>query len=238
MRSIGLAVALVLSIGVFSPVAVDAGDERRLNIHTFMTGLACTESGGRFDAVNAHSGAHGKYQIMPRNWVAWSGRYLGNRWALPTPRNQEFVARNRLGELYEKRGNWRRVAYWWLTGSGEGNQALWSDRATGYVDRVMSTATRAALPSFHETVAQRCFPVAFSDPKVRTEPFPRVWVTGGRVNVRSGPGYENRSVDYVRAGMKLSVLAKGADPRGEAWLKVGLADGRTGWIKRSFTRAV
>jgi len=218
-------------------VAVDAGDERRLNIHTFMTGLACTESGGRFDAVNAHSGAHGKYQIMPRNWVAWSGRYLGNRWALPTPRNQEFVGRSRISELYEKRGSWRRVAYWWLTGSGEGNQALWSDRASGYVDRVMSTATRAAHPSFKETVAQRCFPVTFSDPKVRTEPFPRVWVTGGRVNVRLGPGYENRSVDYVRAGMKLSVLAKGSDPRGEAWLKVGLADGRTGWIKRSFTRA-
>ena len=237
MRTIGLAVVLVVSLGVFAPVAVDAGDEQRLNIHTFMTGLACTESGGRFDAVNAHTGAHGKYQIMPRNWVAWSGRYLGNRWALPTPRNQEFVARSRISELYEKRRSWRRVAYWWLTGNGEGNEALWSDRAFRYVERVMSMGQRAATPAFAPIVPERCFPVAFSDPKIRIKPFPRVWVTGGRVNVRSGPGYENRSVDYVRAGMNLSVLAKGWDPRGEAWLKVGLADGWTGWIKGSFTRA-
>jgi len=72
---------------------------------------------------------------------------------------------------------------------------------------------------------------------IRTEPVPRVWVSGGRVNVRSAPGYENRAVDIVRAGTKLSVQAKGWDPRGEAWLKVGLAEGRVGWIKRTFTRS-
>ncbi len=238
VRSIGLTVALIVSIGVFAPVAVDAGAEQRLDIHTFMTGLACTESGGRFDAVNKRTGAYGKYQIMPRNWIAWSGRYLGNRWAQPTPRNQEFVARQRVLDLFEKRGEWRRVAYWWLTGNGEGNEALWSDRAFGYVERVMSTGLRAARPALQASVAERCFPADLGDPKIRTEPFPRVWVTGGRVNVRIAPGYENRAVDYVRAGMRLSVLAKGWDPRGEAWLKVGLADGEVGWIKRSFTVAL
>jgi uncharacterized protein YgiM (DUF1202 family) len=100
----------------------------------------------------------------------------------------------------------------------------------------MGVAIRAATPSMAPTVPSRCYPVPFSDPKIRTEPFPRVWVTGGRVNVRSAPGYENRAVDVVRAGMKLAVLAKGWDPRGEAWVKVGLADGSVGWIKRSFTR--
>lgn len=236
MRSIGLALALVVSIATVAPHVADAGNPGRVGIDAFMTGLACTESGGRFDAVNGRTGAYGKYQIMPRNWIAWSGRYLGNRWARPTPRNQEFVARQRVLDLFEKRGDWRRVAYWWLTGNGEGNEALWSNRAFGYVERVMSTGQRAAQPRLRQTVVERCFPADLGDPRIRTEPWPRVQVTGNRVNVRSAPGYENRSVDIVRAGMRLSVLAKGMDPRGEAWLKVGLADGEVGWIKRSFTQ--
>lgn len=237
MRSIGLALALVVSIATAAPLVADAGNQGRVGIDAFMTGLACTESGGRFDAVNSRTGALGKYQVMPRNWLAWSGRYLGNRWAQPTPRNQEFVARQRIIDLFEKRLSWRRVAYWWLTGSGEGNEALWSDHAAGYVERVMAVALRAAHLTLRVSVPGRCFPALFEDPRVRTKPWPKVVVRGNRVNVRSAPGYENRSVDFVRAGMKLAVLAKGWDPRGESWLKVGLADGRTGWIRRSFTRS-
>lgn len=199
-----------------------------------MTGLACTESGGRFDALNARSGSYGKYQIMPRNWVAWAGRYLGNRWAAPTPQNQEFVARARVSDLFEKHRNWHSVAHWWLTGSGESNQQLWSDRASGYVGKVLGTASRVAVLGLIDTVKRRCFPANLGDPAVRTEPWPKAIVTGGRVNVRSGPGYENRAIFGLRRGEQVAVLGHRDDLRGKRWLKVGLKDGRVGWLASWF----
>lgn len=213
------------------PLETDASAARHLGIRELMTGLACVESGGRFDALNKQSGSFGKYQIMPRNWPAWAGRYMGNRWAQPTPRKQEFVARMRVAELYEKRGSWRRAAYWWLTGDGEGNEVLWSSKAAGYVEKVMAIARYAASPELRDLVPGRCFPLAFdSDPKIRTEPFPRVLITGGRVNVRIAPGYENRPVAFVRRDDRVALLGNGADPRGRVWVKIGLHDGSTGWV--------
>ena len=35
----------------------------------------------------------------------------------PTPANQEIVAAAKFRALYARLGSWRRVAYWWLTGS-------------------------------------------------------------------------------------------------------------------------
>ena len=238
MRSIAVVAALLALCGALAlvPPQVDARGERQVNFYAFMTGLACTESGGRFDALNGRSGAYGKYQIMPRNWIAWAGRYMGNRWAQPTPRHQEFVAGKRILDLFEKHGDWRRVAYWWLTGNGESDQSLWSGHALGYVNKVMGVAVRAAAPGVAETVSERCFPVPYRAPKVRTEPFPRVWVKGGRVNVRTAPGYENRAISVVRRGARLTVLSEGVDPRGERWLKVGLSEGQTGWVASWFTR--
>jgi hypothetical protein len=121
-----LGAVFALTLTAIAPGVTARPGDRRIDIDAFMTGLACIESSGRFTAVNKRSGALGKYQIMPRNWRAWSGRYLGNRWARPTPRNQEYVARQRILALYELRGDWRRVAYWWLTGDGEPDERLWT----------------------------------------------------------------------------------------------------------------
>ena len=63
------------------------------------------------------SGAYGKYQIMPSNWPSWARQYLGNANAQQTPANQEKVAAGKMTSLYHWLGSWRRVAYWWLTGS-------------------------------------------------------------------------------------------------------------------------
>ena len=102
-----------------------------------MGGLAQIESGGRYDVRNARSGAFGKYQIMPFNWPAWAGRYLGNRKAHPTPSNQERVAAGKLADLYRwLGGSWDRTAYWWLTGR-HGPPETWSPFASHYVDGVM-----------------------------------------------------------------------------------------------------
>lgn len=192
------------------------------------------EIGGRFDAINAKSGSYGKYQIMPRNWPAWAARYMHNRWAKPTPQNQEFVARERVIDLYEKRGSWPMVALWWLTGDNEPNQTLWSNGASRYVEQVMATAQMAADPRTATNVKARCFPVDLGDPEIRPEPYQRSRIIGLRVNLRAAAGAENRIVETVRRGTVVAVLGKRDDPRGKPWRKVGLLDGRSGWVAHYF----
>lgn len=101
----------------------------------FMNAVGRIESGGRYTARNATSGAYGKYQIMPSNWPSWARQYLGNANARPTPANQEKVAAGKMSSLYRWLGSWRRVAYWWLTGSSRSSG--WSSYARNYVAKVM-----------------------------------------------------------------------------------------------------
>ena len=107
--------ATVILLAAVAPVATFAKDPPGLA--RFMNAIAKVESGGRYTAQNASSGAFGKYQIMPSNWPAWARQYLGNAHAAPTPANQERVAAAKFRALYNWLGSWRRVAYWWLTGS-------------------------------------------------------------------------------------------------------------------------
>ena len=237
MRTIVVTSLLVASLGLGVPVAA-GGRELTVDIDDFMTGLACTESSGRYGVINPISGSLGKYQIMPNNWLAWTRRYMGNPWARPTPRNQEFVARERISDLYQKHGDWRLIAHWWRTGNAPKDESTWSDGATNYVNTIMAIAFMAAEKNAEELIPARCFPVDYPDPRIHDWPPPRVLVTGGRVNVRVGPGYENRAIDVVREGMRLAVLAKGMDARGNKWLRIGLSDGRSGWIARWFTKPI
>jgi hypothetical protein len=126
--------ATVLLVGVAGPAPAIAADPPGLE--RFMTAIARVESGGNHKAVNQISGAYGRYQILPSNWRAWAKRYLGNANAKPTPGNQEKVARAKMRSLYRWLGSWRRVSYWWLTGSSR--TTAWSRAATNYVTRVMA----------------------------------------------------------------------------------------------------
>jgi hypothetical protein len=101
----------------------------------FMYAVGRVESGGNYTARNPDSGAYGKYQIMPSNWPAWARQYLGNANAKPTPANQEKVAAGKMTSLYRWLGSWKRVAYWWLTGSSR--TTGWSSSAKRYVAKVM-----------------------------------------------------------------------------------------------------
>lgn len=123
-----------LLIGVFGAAPTQAADPPGLK--QFMSAIARVESGGNHKALNKTSGAYGRYQIMPENWRAWARRYLGNANAKPTPANQEKVARAKMKSLYSWLGSWRRVSYWWLTGSSR--TTAWSRAATSYVARVMA----------------------------------------------------------------------------------------------------
>ena len=109
----------------------------------FMWAMAGQESGWDYHARNSASGAFGKYQIMPFNWPVWAQQYLGDRHADQTPWNQERVAFGKLRGLYQWLGSWRRVAYWWLTGSSERNEKRWSSYARGYVDAIMALRKKA-----------------------------------------------------------------------------------------------
>ena len=232
-----LVVGSVLAAGQAVSVApTEARGEKHIGIDEFMTGLACIESDGRFRAVNPKSGAYGKYQIMPRNWPVWASRFLHDRWAQPTPRNQEFVARQRIAQLHRAKGSWRRVAYWWLTGGDSPDEGKWSAHGRKYVKRVMAIVEQAASPKRADRVPKRCFPVQFRAPKVRTEPRERVRIAGGSVYLRRAPGYEHRLLGVVHRGMVLPILERGRDPRGNRWLEVGLRDGRTGWVAGWLTR--
>ena len=235
LRTIFVSALLVACLALGTP-AVAGAHGARVDLDAFLTGLACTESSGRFDVVNRFSGAIGKYQIMPSNWRAWALRYMGNPWAQPKPRNQEFIAAWRVWDLFRKHGDWRVVAHWWRTGNAPENEASWSNGSTNYVNTIMAIAYMAADRHDAKLVPGRCFPVDFPDPRVRDWPLPRVLITCGRVNVRLAPGYENRSIDTVRAGQRPALLAKGADGRGKKWFKIGLRDGRTGWIAGWFAR--
>lgn len=57
-------------------------------------------------------------------------------------------------------------------------------------------------------------------------------VTGGTLNVRSGPGNMYSIITTVQGGSKLTVL--GQDGTG-GWLSVRLPDGTEGWVFRSYT---
>ena len=128
----GLATAIL--IGIIGPAATLASDPPGLS--RFMAAVATVETHGDYYARNASSGAYGKYQIMPASWRAWASRYLGNPDATPTPANQEIVAAAKFRALYASLGSWRRVAYWWLTGSSR--TTGWSAAATRYVNKVMA----------------------------------------------------------------------------------------------------
>ena len=141
-------------------------------------------------------------------------------------------------DLYDKHTVATGACQWWLTGNAYADEALWSNGARRYVDKVMGTAREAATPSLIPTVKERCSPVAYRDPKVRTEPWPRARITGRRVTIRASAGSEFRILDFVRRDARVVVIGEAKDPRGMPWLRIGLARGRTGWIAAWFTEPV
>lgn len=232
--SLAVVLAGALLIGAGSHFAGSAAgqDPRPIDIDHFMTGLACVESGGRYEAVNKRSGALGKYQFMPRIWRAWSKRYLGDSSAEPTPANQETVARERISDLFDKHQSWRLVAHWWRTGNAPRDEATWSRGSTKYVNRIMRFARLASSSQTRDRVPRRCYPLDAERPPTSLQPDSsgQVVVTGRRVFVRRGPGPEYRAFTVVRRGHRLAELGREQSRSGYPWLQVGLGGGRTGWI--------
>jgi Transglycosylase-like domain len=177
----------------------------------FLYALGEIESGGNYTARNSVTGAYGKYQIMPSNWPTWARIYIGSSTAPQTPSNQERVARGKVTSLYNWLDTWPNVAHWWLTGSGERNQALWSSYSRYYVNKLMAiykaTATAPAVGSTGTTTAATVIHVGQSASAIAyAGPWPIArfgGYTGGKVkySVRDGATatftFTGRSVAWV-----------------------------------------
>lgn len=197
--------AALLLVVIAVPAITQAVDPP--NIDRFMAALGAVESHGRYDAVNATSGAIGKYQILPANWRAWSLRYLGDAAAPPTPANQDTVARRKLTALYRWLGAWGPVAHWWLTGDGDRDPANWSDFSRTYVSRVLALMGEPGLPtqSAPPPAAPPPVPVEASPPPTA----PRIFDESNRAIDFSGGWGEAQFARY-NGGQVRYAVAEGA----------------------------
>lgn len=119
--------------------------------------IAHHESGGSYSAVNQHSGALGKYQIMPFNISSWSKQALGYAISpsqfLSSPQYQEQIARHQLRNYYNQYGA-AGAAVAWYAGPGAANRFVSSGYAStgqeangypsvyGYLNNIMGTLRR------------------------------------------------------------------------------------------------
>ena len=183
------------------------------NLGKFMNAIGRVESGGRYTARNKSSGAYGKYQIMPSNWPSWAKKYLGNAKAKQTPANQERVAAGKFRDLYQWLGSWRRVAYWWLSGSSR--PSGWSSYATAYVNKVMRYYAKASpkMPTAPGPVTSKPKPKPKPKPSATVFHFSerngRVSYTGTWKSARHG-GYAGDGVKYAtKAGATATLTFTG-----------------------------
>ena len=224
LRGLVLLVLLAcLAIAAVPNVSTVARDPAPMRLGEFLWGLAGEESGWDYYARNPSSEAFGRYQVMPANWPSWASRYLGKSYADPNPLNQELVVRGKVADLYAWLGSWRRVAYWWLTGSTETHEAHWSATGKRYVDNVMSIAARSpkggtGLPP---GPADGAPPVRSGDWRLVSHD---VRITDSHAAGRHSVGsLHNDSVvlvNRVEWGSKGHVL----------WLRVEAVSGRVGWL--------
>jgi hypothetical protein len=219
---------IVLSVsllpGLPAPTAAAEAPDRSTQAR-FMWAMAGQESGWDYYARNAWSGAFGKYQIMPFNWPAWAKTYLGDARADQTPYNQERVAFGKIRDLYRWLGSWKRVAYWWLTGSSESNARRWSAYARGYVRNIMQLRRRAPrdggrMPVWTSSKADRGdWRRSATRQRLRVAPGARAWSRRGSIT--------DGEVVRVRRSATIG--------KGSRWLRVVTADGRLGWLPQVAT---
>lgn len=108
---------------------------------------AIAEGEGGYNSINPHSGAIGRYQILPAIWRSWAQKYLGNANAAPTPANQDYVVGKRIDEYYTNYNAkiatgqlpndvsvWTRIAVAWSRGPSMAARPSWHDwNRHGYV---------------------------------------------------------------------------------------------------------
>ncbi|HYM83101.1 MAG TPA: transglycosylase family protein [Candidatus Dormibacteraeota bacterium] len=164
-----LVVSAVLSLVLLGAIALPAAASSPAppGVDHFLQALAHVESGGRYTARNAHTGAYGKYQVMPHMWRAWARVYLGSSRARPTPANQERLVRAVITSAYRRFGRWDVVAYWWLNGRAVRDPVRWDRWSRRYVGKVMIWFHR-----YGDIVVSGASPSGQSSPSGQPSPSP------------------------------------------------------------------
>ncbi len=222
---VSLVVFVVAALGIAVQPGLAATPPDRADQLRFMWAMAGQESGRDHYARNTASGAFGKYQIMPFNWPAWAAQYLGDPQADQTPYNQEKVAYGKLRDLYIWLGSWKRVAYWWLTGSSEQDEKQWSSYAKGYVRNIMRLRQQAPArgskmpPRTSSRTGRGDWRRSGTDQVLRLSVGGRPWPARGR----------------LRDGQVLKVNASRETGDGVFWIRVVTDDGRRGWLRQAMT---
>jgi hypothetical protein len=179
-------------------------------LERFLYALGEVESGGSYTARNATSGAYGKYQIMPASWAAWAKLYLGSSTAPQTPANQETVAHRKVTALYNWLDAWPTVAHWWLTGSSERNQNLWSSFSRTYVQRIMTIMGATKDTTGDVRTASRTSWISSNDRRVadssKAITYRFAWKTAGYA---SYSGHQARYATRTGASASISFTGKG-----------------------------
>lgn len=60
----------------------------------------------------------------------------------------------------------------------------------------------------------------------------------GTLNLRKQPGPDEKIIGWVSRGSRFKVLGTGHSPSGALWLKIEMANGKTGWIWAHWTRMI
>lgn len=133
----------VRPLGSGSSLPVGKRSQPSKGFNSFVNSIAKQESGGNYRAVNASSGALGKYQIMPANVPSWSKDALGHSIStsqfLNSPDLQERVARNKLRYYYNKYGAAGAAKAWY---GGEGAARSTSTRRQGAYPSIAAYAAK------------------------------------------------------------------------------------------------
>lgn len=133
--------------GGSSPVRGGAGGGS--DFDRFINSIIAQESGGNYGAVNRHSGALGRYQIMPSNISSWSRGALGQsitpQQFLSNPQYQDQIAKWQLQNYYNQFGPAGAAVAWY---AGPGNAQKYVKNPNGWNKK------QGNYPSIAQYVAQ------------------------------------------------------------------------------------
>ena len=183
----------------------------------FFRAIAQQESGGNYSAVNRHSGALGKYQIMPANVAPWGKQYLNRNITpsqfLSSPALQDDLARAVLGSYFKQWGARQAAAAWY---AGPGNRHLHNNTRgqngypsiKNYVDSIIGKMNGLMASSLGGPIGssggaypgmgfQRMFAIVKKRFPSRQYPSPGQLNQGG--HAKTSYHYQGRAVDFGSA---------------------------------------
>ena len=199
---------------------------------SFFSAIAGQESGGNYSAVNARTGASGKYQIMPQNIGAWSRQYLGRAVSVAefrsSPAIQDQLARAVLQNYYNQYGL-RGAAAAWYSGnpasagnykrfrSNEPSVGEYVDQVVGRMGTAQAAMAAAAVPALQAEAVKTTVKRGTVSPLAAAAP------TADRYQTMDPQEVIGKALGLVGVGNGLELGLGAADAGGSVGSTVGQA---------------